>query len=73
MATAIHTGMSLRDALEAARELGAEVFIRTGTGEVTIQWKGEKPLQVNSRRKSASRVLISKLRQHAKTSGSPST
>ena len=61
----IHVGMSMQQALAAARATGCAVEVHHGTGEVTVRVPGfPRPMQLNRRRKDTPRVLVSVLRRH---------
>ena len=57
----VYEGMSLRDALAVAREIGCTVSHPRRTGEVRIEKDGKR-LNVNNRKKDAPRVLVWMLR-----------
>lgn len=58
-------GMSLKDALSEAKELGCTVEPIKRTGEVAVisPNKGEKRLRLNNRRKDAPDVLITLIKR----------
>jgi len=63
----IFPGMDLSDALDIAVRTGCGVEVRRGTGEITVRVPGEpRPMQVNRRRKDATRALTSLLRKHVR-------
>ena len=57
-------GMSLREAVAAAHELGARVEWKHANGELVFRHpEAARPIAVNGRRKDASRRLVTWLRQ----------
>ena len=58
----VHRGISLREGLAYARELGVEVRYASGTGEVLFVY-GRRCVRHNMRRKDASRALQTLLKR----------
>jgi hypothetical protein len=54
----IHTGMSMREAVDAARRLGAEVFVLNRTGEYRFAFPGMPHQRANCRRKDAPAPIV---------------
>lgn len=60
-----HRGMSLADAIRLARQLGCDIHQPIRNGELRFSYEGRKNMNVNGRRKDASRALVSWLRKIA--------
>ena len=59
---------NLRDVLDIARELGCEVYIANGTGDVIVRLPGDPaPVRANCRRKDSPRHLTVRIRQYFKS------
>jgi hypothetical protein len=56
---AVHAGMNLREALDAAKQLGCTIETVVGTGELTLSHPAwHRRVRLNSRKKTAPRILI---------------
>ena len=53
-----HRGLSLREAADIARQLGADVYIPRRNGEMRFSYPGVPSANVNSRKVQISRALL---------------